>query len=710
MHISRARIENFRCLRDTTVPLSHFSTIIGENNCGKSSILQSLILFVKGTKLSPSDFYESGSEIVIDVTLQDVSDSDLTALADEHRERIKALLSNGTLRLVRRYKPDGTSVLRCIRRLPVDQRFHPDRVGVLTKGLSGAALRTAVEEQFPELVGKLTTTTVGAAKALIEQLANSLPPEMMVDQEAELPTGIENSVKALLPDPIYIPAVKELSDDIKTRESASFGKLLSVLLNVIESKLAQTRETFADLNRMLNRVRTDETVADERLGEVRAIENLVQTYVRESFPDVAVEIQIPPPEVKTVLSNAKILINDGVEGLVESKGDGLKRAVTFAILRAYAGLSTKPEWQRERAKDFVSPGKYIFLFEEPELYLHPNAQMVLYQALQEISQEHQVVLTTHSPMFLTPYANGTFMKMVKRAADGKPPFGDVLPLDLADVNVKDQFQLICFDNNNAAFFADTVVLVEGDSDYIALAHIAKTLNAEWDFTKRRTALVRVSGKGSIARYRGFFERFGVRTCVVADLDVLVRDFEKLGLPEHVGRQRSELMQVVDEIIGNEELADSPTGEQVKAILRRATWKDQFRQFKDIAARVRKGGPITDADLQTLDNILETERAEPRLAVLKGRGEVLEGKRHVLALGRESDVYILERGSIEDYYPAYIQGRDKLAKAQEFCRRVTSADSVRRLCSAIHVPGRDQPVAELELIVASIFGHRLTDTA
>ena len=45
-----------------------------------------------------------------------------------------------------------------------------------------------------------------------------------------LPTGIDKSIEPMLPDPIYIPAVKDLADDIKTTESTPFGKILAILL------------------------------------------------------------------------------------------------------------------------------------------------------------------------------------------------------------------------------------------------------------------------------------------------------------------------------------------------------------------------------------------------------------------------------------------------------------------------------------------------
>jgi len=54
---------------------------------------------------------------------------------------------------------------------------------------------------------------------------------------------------------------------------------------------------------------------------------------------------------------------------IDYKGDGLKRAVTFALLRTYVE-------QKNTFKESDN-SKFLFLFEEPELYLHPKAQRIL---------------------------------------------------------------------------------------------------------------------------------------------------------------------------------------------------------------------------------------------------------------------------------------------------------------------------------------------
>ena len=147
--------------------------------------------------------------------------------------------------------------------------------------------------------------------------------------------------------------------------------------------------------------------------------------MRESFADVALRITIPPPELKTVFSSARIYANDGVDGLIDSKGDGLRRAIVFSILRSYVELKAKLAPVSVSAEEAATaaeaaqpqiepaPASYLLLFEEPELFLHPKAQHILFDALRVFAKEHHVLVTTHSPMFFGPGATETFVKLRK---------------------------------------------------------------------------------------------------------------------------------------------------------------------------------------------------------------------------------------------------------------------------------------------------------
>jgi energy-coupling factor transporter ATP-binding protein EcfA2 len=455
MEITRLRIVNFKGLRSVDIPTSRFVCLIGQNNAGKSSLLQALLLFIDGKKAEPEMYFDPSNPITITVRLESISDEDLSHITNlEHKSRLSEILIDRSLILVRRYETNGTSRLRWLARVPLEERFKPDSIDALLQGKKpGAPFAAELAISFPELVDKVgAKTNQTQARALVDELASQIPDISKCDCEMDLPSGIDNSVRPLLPEPIYIPAVKDLADEIATKDSASFGKLLSILLNQVTPQLEGVEETFRVLRRSLNRVKEDDgSYSDSRLDAVRNIESLVQSHIRENFPRVELDIRIPPPEIKAVLSSAQIWINDGVLGLADTKGDGLKRSITFAILRSYVELR-----RTQKLKDSINQASanYLFLFEEPELYLHPNAQKTLFDALSEISKVNHVFVSTHSPLFFSAEATGTFVKLAKRSDStvAAKPFSVALSVDLGDLDNKSRFQIISYETNNIAFF------------------------------------------------------------------------------------------------------------------------------------------------------------------------------------------------------------------------------------------------------------------
>lgn len=698
MRLAQLAITNYRALRDVTIPLSRFGCLIGENNSGKSTFLQGLSLFFSGSKLATSHFFDESKPIRIAVTFEGIGDAHLARLAEEHRTRVAGIVKDGRLVLVRVYGTDGKSSLLYNTLTPNDARFSAESLAALVKSQRpGQAFVNRVVQAFPELDGVVDATmNQDAVKQKIQELADSLPDDQKKAADQALPTGIDKSIEPMLPDPIYIPAVKDLADDIKTTESTPFGRILAILLPAVEAKLPEAQKLFEELNSKLNRIQqADGTFVDGRLDEVKLIESTVEKYVRESFADVALRITIPPPELKTIFSSARIFANDGVDGLIDSKGDGLRRAIVFSILRSYVELKAKlapvpvPTGEAAAAAEAAhpkvepAPASYLLLFEEPELFLHPKAQHILFDALRVFAKEHHVLVTTHSPMFFGPGATETFVKLRKSSAPAiaPKPFTQVQPVDLSDMTARDQFQIICFENNNAAFFADTVVLVEGDSDYLLMPHIARTLDPAWDVARIPFVFARITGKGNIRRYREFFSRFGVRVPVIADLDLLVNGFDHVAPDNSIRSARADLLAKVDALIVPD--GNDPPAKEAKDAHDSGELRGLWRRVRECQAELKAGLCTQDEHDQAVEAFFAWQRRSDRLAVLKTSTDeqVLQLKWRLLEMLRAVDVYVLERGAIEQYYPAAIIGseNDKPSRAQDFCNKVATHDAVLDCC-------------------------------
>ncbi|MCC6741975.1 MAG: ATP-dependent endonuclease [Planctomycetia bacterium] len=711
MKMTHLKICNFKGLREVEIPLSPCVCLVGENNAGKSSVLQALALFFSGSPLPRANFFDPAKEVRIEVAFEDVRMEDLARLVDEHRTKIEPIVKSNRLRLVRLYSQDGKSSLKYRNRLPKQDRFDPARLAEFLKGKrAGKAFCESVEARFPELTGLVTAAmTQEEMKGKIQELADRLPDEEKADVDSDLPSGFDKSIAPLLPDHIYIPAVKDLRDEVKTSEGTSFGKILKILLEAIEPALESEKALFDKLNAKLNRVILDDgREADERLTPVKTIEATVERFVQESFSAVKLRIAIPPPDLKTVLSSALIYANDGVDGLIDTKGDGLKRAVIFAILRSYVELNKSGLLQEEPSTGSREP-RYVLLFEEPELYLHPRAQQILFTALGLFSKKHPVIVTTHSPFFLGPQTTTTFTKMRKKTdlTVAPRPFGEVFPVDLQGVDARDQFQLICFENNNIAFFADTVVLVEGDSDSIVFPHLARLLNPLWDCGREPIQFARIGGKSNIRRYREFFGRFRNRTFVVTDLDFLLGgEFAQVDPPAKTKKLRDALLQRADEVIeAAGTMTEVPAAQAQRAVAKRdvlASWK----RAKALRAEFEAKRASWEDLCAGIEEFFAWEKTNARRDTLMSSTdkELMALKRELITNLRSQGVCVLEKGALEDYYPYSIDGESKTARAQIFCERIRTRTEALALSNDGHETPGGEPCTEFEAIFQTLFSR------
>jgi putative ATP-dependent endonuclease of OLD family len=721
MHISFIKIKNYRGIKGDAFEASPFTCAIGENNAGKSSILLATSLFFSGTTLSKSDFYQNEEPIEIEITLSNIDEKDIRRLSEEHRERIEELMVDEKLVLTRQYSTDGKSELLCNRLTPKDTKFNKDVVGGLMKGKKGKDISASVIVLFPEYKDKLENlTTQKDVFAKLEEIISEMPPEQKELKLSPLPTGIENSISKFLPEPIYIAAVKDLKDDVKSKESATFGKLLGILMRFLENSkhFEKISQSFNELHSLLNVIREAEQVTDNRIEKLQTIEKQIGDFLAENFPKSKLEIDIPKPELKQVFSNARILIDDGVRDIIETKGDGIKRAVTFALLRTYVeqlkeqrreiaaakkAEKTVTDVVEEKAQsEEVNEQPYLFLFEEPELYLHPNAQKILFEALENLTSEHnQVFVTTHSPMFFSPQATGTFIKVIKEYPIVGKPYGKFLTINLLkEIQAKDAFQIICFENNTAAFFSNKVLLVEGDSDLIYIKEIARLLNNEWNFDIKNIPIISINGKSNIKRFVDFYKFFQIDCYSIVDSDALIDGFDKFDVPEDIKLQRNKLLTTLDKLADEKGIEADLPREKIKEIVRRYSWKDSFNRLKIIGQKIRKGEAVTVEELAELEFLFAEETNNRRRKIFTDKEITVDGRDELLAQLRIQNIFILSHGAIESYYPSGIVGDDKPTKALNAINYLKEQADCRVHLPTIKIEGQDK--CELEIIFETIF--------
>ena len=137
-----------------------------------------------------------------------------------------------------------------------------------------------------------------------------------------------------------------------------------------------------------------------------------------------------------------VVINDGVATSIRNKGDGIKSLVTLAILKD------------KRA----SAGASVIAIEEPESHLHSGAIHSLVDVIHKISENSQVIITTHNPLFVQQ--NNVASNILVDQGTARPAKNIAEIRNLLGVLPSDNLR-------NARF----VLVVEGEDDAIALSKI-----------------------------------------------------------------------------------------------------------------------------------------------------------------------------------------------------------------------------------------------
>lgn len=142
---------------------------------------------------------------------------------------------------------------------------------------------------------------------------------------------------------------------------------------------------------------TFHTGNDSLTSRTKVLEKRIQDIVTSQYGLASINFNFQLPEVTSFIKSGGININDGTDTSSKDKGTGMQRALALALIQVYAEeLCKHPEDPQKK--------KPLFLFiDEPETFLHPNAQGKLLEALNTIADIQQVFVTTHSPYLLKSF-------------------------------------------------------------------------------------------------------------------------------------------------------------------------------------------------------------------------------------------------------------------------------------------------------------------
>lgn len=464
--LSYLSVTNYRSCRQTNIDLSDFTPLVGYNNAGKSNILSAIKWLLRKSSLSMNDFNRVDQPVVVEGVIAGISDELLGELEENHKKNIEKYLDGECLRLRRIQPAPGVSV-------------------------------------------KQITLEVFDSSGDGEWKAN--------------PTGIDNAISVLFPDPIVIGAMEDAEEDVtKAKTSTTIGKLIAEVLSPIEEQHGAEIRTVLDA--LKNKLGSD---GDERAPEITQLDDAANAKLADFFPGVKLRLHVPMPEIKEVFKGGTIRVyEDGDDHGKEltALGHGAQRSIQMTLVRHLADIKREVE---------TASSTTLLLIDEPELYLHPQGVEQVRVALKRLSCEgYQVVFTTHSPQMIV--ASDIQRTLLIRKTDEDGTYARRRLQEAVEAVVADapsQLDLLfSLRNSSQILFSENVVLTEGKTEHRLFPLIYECIHG-CTLGQSKVALISQNGVSNTKKTLSVLEAMDLPAKAIVDLDYAFRGAQKDGLIE-----------------------------------------------------------------------------------------------------------------------------------------------------------------------------------
>ena len=545
MLIENVQVKHLRSILNESLPCDSLTALVGRNGSGKSSFLSALELFYNPTaRVTSEDFYDE--DVTQDIEII-VTYSNLNAEAkglfspyiDNDRLVVGRVFSDpqsgrsGTYHGMRLQNPDFTDIRTTAGAMPKRHKYNEIRDTGQYASLPSATSVETVLQALTEWEGQ----NPGQCKPLRD------------DGQFFGFTQVAQGYLGRYTKFIHVPAVRDALDDAIEKRGSSVTEIMDL---VVRSALAKRDDVEKFKQRTQDEYR--EVMNPQKLTELEGLADDLSKTLQSYVPDAKVllqwselsDISIPMPEAEVKL------MEDDYESRVERTGHGLQRAFIITMLQHLNAArtvgsgpedDTTEEHELETTTSDVQLPSLVLAIEEPELYQHPSRQRHLASvllnlakgAIPGVAENTQVIYATHSPLFvgLDRFDQIRVLRKVPQG-DGRPRTTQLKKADMESVanelwdaserqgemftadTLKPRLQSIMTPLMGEGFFADVVVLVEGEGDRAAILGCARS--KECDFDGLGIAVIPCSGKSSIDRPLLIFRQLGISVYAVWDGD------------------------------------------------------------------------------------------------------------------------------------------------------------------------------------------------
>ena len=281
-------------------------------------------------------------------------------------------------------------------------------------------------------------------------------------------------------------------------------------------------QLIKDIGILQDEIKKEATIKENELAKG------VGSILNELFSGTIISLHVPQncPDILSTYANTKDIdfkINDFS---LENQGSGMQRMLLWSVLKMLAGRKKTETKVKKTAKkvvavvgtdEEVSPERTkILLMDEPEICLHPESIRQAKEILYSLSggNEWQVMITTHSPVFIDLSKNNTNIIRVQKEDSA------VCLYKTNDANLsadeKEQLKMLnIFDPYFAEFFfSKNTIVVEGDTEYTAFKKIVDSNKEKY----RDIHIIRARGKYTILPIIKILKKWGKDFSVIHDSD------------------------------------------------------------------------------------------------------------------------------------------------------------------------------------------------
>lgn len=257
-----------------------------------------------------------------------------------------------------------------------------------------------------------------------------------------------------------------------------------------------------------------EKAVDGAKAKVGDIEKRLNEVVASIFLDHEVEYNQPTSTQEKSISlfpfGGRLLLGPkgGHMSGLEYQGSGTRRTLMWAALRILSEENAKTD------------RPHVLLIDEPELCLHPNAIRDACKVLYDLGERvgWQVMVTTHSPVFIDLSRKNTSIIRVERVAKGLISGTTLFRPDRAKLEENDQklLKLLnAYDPYVAEFFfGGKIIIVEGDTEYSAFKYVMALNPTDYGDVH----IIRARGKATIVPLAKILNHFGTSYSILHDAD------------------------------------------------------------------------------------------------------------------------------------------------------------------------------------------------